>query len=118
MSTSGTIVCAAECRDGIPDHGAYAEILASADSPAALLDAIAASPVTRPDQWQVQIQARVQERARVLVHADGLTDAQLRAAHLEPIADVSEAVAQLLAEQPDARIAVLPEGPQTIAYVR
>ena len=113
----GTIICAAECRDGLGDHGNYAQILASGDSPTALLEAIAASAVTIPDQWQVQVQARVQQRARVLVHTDGLTDDELRAAHLEPAHDVSETVAQLLLEQPDARIAVLPQGPQTIAYV-
>lgn len=113
----GTIVCAAECRDGIPDHGGYARVLASADSPAALLEAIAASPETVPDQWQVQIQARVQQRARVMIHSDGLTDEQIRAAHLEPVADVSATVARLVEEQPDARIAVLPQGPQTIAYI-
>jgi nickel-dependent lactate racemase len=113
----GTIVCAAECRDGIPDHGNYAAILASGDSPSALLKTIAASSVTVPDQWQVQVQARVQQRARVLIHSAGLTDDQLRAAHLEPIDDVSATVAQLVREQPDARIAVLPQGPQTIAYV-
>lgn len=113
----GTIVCAAECRDGIPDHGNYAQILASGDSPAALLEAIAAAPTTTPDQWQVQIQARVQQRARVLIHADGLSDEQLRAAHLEPVADVSATLAQLLVEQPDARVAVLPQGPLTIAYL-
>lgn len=113
----GTIVCAAECRDGLPAHGNYAALLAEGDSPATLLEYILASPATLPDQWQVQIQARVQQRARVLVHAAGLSDEQLRAAHLEPIADVSATIAQLLSEQPDARIAVLPEGPQTIAYV-
>lgn len=113
----GTIICAAECRDGIPDRGNYARILASADSPTTLLESIAASPVTIPDQWQVQVQARVQERARVLIYSDGLSDAQVRAAHLEPVADVSATVAQLVREQPDARIAVLPQGPQTIAYV-
>jgi len=113
----GTILCAAECRDGIPDHGGYARVLASADSPAALLEAIAASDETIPDQWQVQIQARVQQRARVMIHTAGLTDDQLRAAHLEPVADISDTLVQLVREQPDARIAVLPQGPQTIAYV-
>ena len=34
----GTIVCAAECRDGFPDHGSYRQVLASAPSPQALLD--------------------------------------------------------------------------------
>ena len=85
----GTIICAAECRDGLPEprlvRGAPAD---SAATPADLLAAIAASPVTVPDQWQVQIQARVQTKARVLLRTDGLADEEVRAAHLEPIADI------------------------------
>ena len=114
----GTIVIAAECRDGLPDHGSYAELLAMRDTPAGLLEMIAASPVTIPDQWQVQIQARIQASARVLVHASGLTRAQLTAAHFEAIDDVSATVAALIRAQPGATVCVLPEGPQTIAYVR
>ena len=40
----GTIICAAECRDGFPDHGSYREVLASQPSPEALLRAIEARP--------------------------------------------------------------------------
>ena len=35
-ATGGTIVCAAECRDGFPDHGSYRDELTAAASPAAL----------------------------------------------------------------------------------
>jgi hypothetical protein len=71
-----------------------------------------------PDQWQVQIQCRVQARARVLLHTSGLTTAELAAAHLEPAADVSATVRDELARLgPDATLGILPEGPQTIAYV-
>ena len=113
----GTIICAAECRDGLPDHGSYAALLASRDTPEQLLRMIEAATVTIPDQWQVQIQARVQCRARVLVRADGLTNREIAAAHFEPVDDVSDALASLLQRDPDARVCVLPEGPQTIAYV-
>ena len=78
---------------------------------------IAAAPETIPDQWQVQIQARVQGTAEVLVKTAGLSHEQVRAAHLEPIDDVSEAVARLVARDADARICVLPQGPQTIPYL-
>jgi nickel-dependent lactate racemase len=113
----GTIICAAECRDGLPDHGPYGELLRQGRTPAELLANIAASPVTIPDQWQVQIQARVLTKARVLLRTDGLSDEQVRAAHLEPIADVGATVAALLASDPGARICVLPQGPQTIPYL-
>src|SRR5438876_3647554 len=59
----GTIICAAECRDGIPDHGAYGQILASCSSPQELLAMIMAPGYSRPDQWQVQIQAQIQAKA-------------------------------------------------------
>jgi len=114
----GVIVCAAECRDGFPDHGGYREVLASAASPAALLAEIEARPRTVPDQWQVQIQARIQSRCRVVMHTSSLSDDDLAAAHLTQTADVGAAVAKALAEAgPGARACVLPEGPQTIPYV-
>ena len=113
----GTIICAAECRDGLPDHGSYGRMLHEGRSAADLLDRIASSPVTIPDQWQVQIQARILAKARVALRTDGLDDDEVRAAHLEPIPDVDDEVARLLASDPDASICVLPQGPQTIAYV-
>ncbi|MBB5803527.1 nickel-dependent lactate racemase [Saccharothrix ecbatanensis] len=118
VKPGGVIVCAAECRDGFPDHGSYREVLASADSPAALFAEISAREVTVPDQWQVQIQARIQAECRVVMHTSHLSDAELATAHLEQTADVSATVAEALAAAgPDARLCVLPEGPQTIPYV-
>jgi nickel-dependent lactate racemase len=113
----GTIVCAAECRDGFPDHGSYRELLGSARTIEAVAAGILASGETIPDQWQVQIQARVQRRARVIVHTDGLTAGDLAAAHLEWTDSIEATVERVLREQPDARICVLPEGPRTIPYV-
>jgi len=113
----GTIVCAAECREGLPENSAYGRILRARDTTAELLEMIEASLVTMPDQWQVQIQGRVQARARVLLKADGLDPAAIASAHLEPILDIQSTLDWLLREEPEARIAVLPQGPQTIAFV-
>jgi hypothetical protein len=80
--------------------------------------AIEARAVTVPDQWQVQILARVLSRARVGVHTSGLTDAQLRTAHLFAVPDIAAAVqAELTRCGADATVCVLPEGPRTIPYV-
>lgn len=117
VTDGGTILCAAECSDGIPDHGRYAELLSRGSSPEELLAQIEARPVTEPDQWQVQVQAMIQRRARVLVKADGLDEAQLSSAHFEPAPDLDAALARCLADRPRAHICVLPEGPQTIPYV-
>ncbi|WP_214106224.1 nickel-dependent lactate racemase [Acrocarpospora catenulata] len=108
----GTIFCAAECRDGFPDHGCYRDVLTSAASPDALFEEISRRSVTVPDQWQVQIQARIQRTARVIMHTSYLDDAELAAAHLEQTGDIAAAVRAL-----PGRVCVLPEGPMTIPYL-
>lgn len=114
----GLILCAAECSDGLPDHGSFREELEREPTAARLLASINARARTMPDQWQVQVLARVLTRARVGVHASGLSGAELAAAHVIPVDDIAAAVATELAGLgPDARVGVLPEGPQTIPYV-
>ena len=79
---------------------------------------ITAPGYSMPDQWQVQIQAQVQAKARVLVKTRGLSDGEIRAAHLDPVDDVGAAVRRALAAAgPRATLCVLPQGPQTIPYL-
>ena len=114
----GMIICAAECRDGYPDHGSYREVLRSAANPQALLDDIKSRPFTIPDQWQVQIQAQIQVRSQVVMHTSYLSDADLAEAHLSQTSDISAAIEEEVTRiGPAARICVLPEGPQTIPYL-
>jgi nickel-dependent lactate racemase len=118
VKPGGAIIIAGECRDGIPAHGAYAQVLASASSAQGLLDLINSPGYAVPDQWQVQIQAQILTKAQVMMKAGGLQAEQLRAAHLEPIDDVEDAVACALRRAgPDATLCVLPQGPRTIPYV-
>ncbi|GII32967.1 nickel-dependent lactate racemase [Planotetraspora mira] len=112
VKPGGVIICAAECRDGFPDHGSYRDVLTSAASPGALFEEISSRAVTVPDQWQVQIQARIQIAARVIMHTSFLSGAELASAHLEQTGDISATVASL-----PGRVCVLPEGPMTIPYL-
>jgi nickel-dependent lactate racemase len=114
----GTIICAAECRDGLPSHGAYGQVLGSAPTPAALLEMISTPGYAVPDQWQVQVQAQIQSKADVLVKTDGLSPDEVRAAHFTPIEDVEATVRERLrVAGPAATLCVLPQGPQTIPYL-
>jgi lactate racemase len=118
VAEGGTIVCAAECRDGLPTHGSYGTVLASQPDPAALLQMITAPGYSVPDQWQVQIQAQIQLKAQVLVKTSGLGPAEVRAAHFEPIEDVTRSVHAALARAgSSSTLCVLPQGPQTIPYL-
>jgi nickel-dependent lactate racemase len=118
VKPGGTIICAAECRDGLPSHGSYGAVLASQPTPAALLAMITAPGYSVPDQWQVQVQAQIQTKARVLVKNTGLPAEQVRAAHFTPTDDVEAAVRDALTQAgPGATLCVLPQGPQTIPYL-
>ncbi|MGC9467588.1 MAG: nickel-dependent lactate racemase [Anaerolineae bacterium] len=117
VKPGGDIIIAAECWDGIPDHGEYGRLLREADTPRDLLARIMAPGFRCHDQWEAQVQAQIQQRARVHVYADGLTDEELRDAMVIPCRSIEQRVAELLQDKTEARIAVLPEGPQTVPYV-
>jgi nickel-dependent lactate racemase len=114
----GSIIVAAECWDGIPDHGRYGQLLREADGPQALLDRITAPGFLMQDQWEAQVQAQIQLRADVHVYSDHLTSEQIEMALLKPCLCVEDTLAQLRGLYgPRARICILPEGPQTIPYL-
>ena len=117
LKEGGTLILAAECREGVPDGSPLDDLLRSADSIEEILAMLSTPGFVRPEQWQAQIQALVQRRAEVLVCCE-LDDATLRACHLAPCADINAEVAKRLAKLgPDARVAVLPQGPLTIPYL-
>ena len=117
LKEGGTLILAAECREGVPDGSPLDDLLRSAGSIEEILAMLSTPGFVRPEQWQAQIQALVQRRAEVLVCCE-LDDATLRACHLAPCADINAEVAKRLAKLgPDARVAVLPQGPLTIPYL-
>jgi nickel-dependent lactate racemase len=112
----GTVLMAAACGDGVPEGGAFARLLEGADTPAALVAATAGPEI---DRWQAQVLGRVLERGTVRLHSDGLGAQAIRTAQLIPAPDLDEAVGATLAALGRwPRVAVLPEGPLTVATVR
>jgi len=119
VKKGGSIICAAECSDGIPDHGSYGEILKSQASPQSLLNMIEASDYQKHDQWQVQIQASIQMENDVYLKSGNLSTDQIIEAHFLPADDVSKKVSELLSEKyRNGTVCVLPEGPQTIPFLK
>jgi nickel-dependent lactate racemase len=119
VKPGGSIIIASECADGLPDHGGYKDLLRQGKTPDAFLDRLfAPSFEAVHDQWQVQVQAQIQRKAQVFVKADGLSADQIRGAWFKPVGDVGECVrGRLAAAGAGARLAVLPQGPQTIPYI-
>jgi nickel-dependent lactate racemase len=118
VKPGGSIIIAAECWDGLPDHGKYGELLRMPSSPEELLTAIHSCGPAQQDQWQVQIQAQLQMKADIYLKSSYLDPQAVRRALLNPCTSVEETLALLLDRYgPGATICVLPEGPMTIPYV-
>ena len=118
VKDGGAIIMAAGCEDGVPNHGRYADLLATGGSPQGVLDLISQPGFAAQDQWQVQIQAQIQLRATVHVFSEGLSDEQIAGALLTPCRSIEATVTELMAMYgPGARLCVLPQGPQTIPYL-
>lgn len=119
VKPGGSIVIASECREGIPDYGEYGNLVREGGSPEGIVRIISQPGFHRHDQWEAQLHADLLNRADIYIHASGLTDRQAEEMLLRPVDDVEATVARLLEEHgPGARLCVLPEGPQTIPYVR
>lgn len=117
VKEGGDIIIAAECWDGIPDHGEYKRLLWEAGSPQDLMRTLSIPGFRCHDQWEAQIQAQIQLKARVHVYADGLSDDELRRAHVVPCRSIEQTVVDIRRQKPAATIAVLPDGPQTVPYL-
>jgi len=114
----GSILIAAECWDGIPDHGEYKQMLQEASTPAEMIEQIRSYGYVRQDQWEAQVQAQIQLLAEVYVRSTYLDPPTIERALLKPCTSPEATVASLLQRYGDnATICVLPEGPMTIPYV-
>lgn len=114
----GLIVTAARCNDGFPAHGNFRKLLLDHASPAELLGTILAPGFSMFDQWEAQKLAMILAEARVALFSEIPAD-EVRRAHLTPIGDLHAFLADEIARiGRDAPVAVLPEGPMTIPYLK
>lgn len=117
VEPGGLILAAARCNDGFPAHGNFRELMTGHASPRAVLDTIMAPGFSMYDQWEAQILALILLKARVGLFSEIPAD-DVRAAHLEPVADLRQRLLDELARRgAETPVAVLPEGPMTIPYL-
>lgn len=118
VKQGGTIICAAECSEGMPEHGNFVKILKMRQSPKEILEMINDPSFQMFDQWEAQRLAMIQEWANVYVYST-LSDESVKIAMLNPTKDIEETLKVLMGKYgPEMSIAVLPLGPLTIPYVQ
>ncbi len=118
VKPGGSIIVAADCWDGIPDHGEFARLLHQAEDIGSLLKTLRAPGFHVQDMWEAQLLALVRSKADVYLYSGNLTDDQICGAHLKPCRAIEHTVKNLVAKiGPSASVCVLPEGPQTIPFI-
>ncbi len=117
VKQGGTIICAAECSEGMPEHGNFSKILQMRNTPKDLLEMINDPSFQMFDQWEAQRLAMIQEWADVYVYST-LPDESVAIAMLTPTKNIETTLKELQDKYgKDMSIAVLPLGPLTIPYV-
>jgi nickel-dependent lactate racemase len=117
VKQGGSIIAVSECSKGIPDSH-YKKILHETRSGQEILDRVKRAKSPQREQWIAQLQAIIQMWADIYMYSSLPAD-EVKKAHIEPIASVEACLAELIKKYgPQAAIAVLPEGPQTIPYLR
>jgi lactate racemase len=117
VKQGGTIICAAECIEGMPEHGNFTKILEMRDTPKELLQMINEPSFQMFDQWEAQRLAMIQEWADVYLYST-LPDKSVQIAKLTPTKNIESTLNMLQSKYgTNMSIAVLPFGPLTIPYV-
>ena len=118
VKKGGAIICAAECSEGVPDHGNFKQILRMRETPEERLKMISTPGFSMFDQWEAQKLSLVQMWARIYL-LSSLPPAEVRGAGLYPVDTIEDTLAHLTAEagrRPS--IAVMPQGPMCIPYIK
>ena len=117
VKQGGTIVIAASLSQGIGSPE-FTELFDEHNSLESFLREILGGEYFKMDQWQMEKLARVCRKADVVMVSDGLTSEEIERLFVRSCASVEQAVDEALAHHgPDARIAVMPEGPYVAAQV-
>ncbi len=113
----GTIVCAAECSEGLGGRE-FTDLCYSMPDLATLEKAMWSNGFFVLDQWQLQELIISTRHAQVVFFSDALSPDDRRHLLIPCAASVEEALTQALAQHgPEARITVIPEGPYVLPAV-
>ncbi len=103
----------------MPEYGEYRTLVHEGGSVEGIMKLIGQPGFRRHDQWEAQLQAQIQRVAEVYVYSDYLSDSEIEGMLMRPCRDIEATLAMLRRKHgPHARICVLPEGPQTIPYLK
>jgi len=117
VKRDGTIISVNECIDGIGEEK-FKELLFSGKSPKEVYRLILNGEILVPDQWEIQILARVLMKAEILV-VSRLKEHELGNIGLKCVKTVEDAINLSIDKHgSNAKILILPNGPQILPFLK
>ncbi|MEC8558118.1 MAG: nickel-dependent lactate racemase [Planctomycetota bacterium] len=115
LRQGGDLIIASECSEGMgsPEY-VEAQRRLVAQGPEAFLQEILQKPHANIDEWQTQMQLKSQAIGRVHLYASGLSSEEQALTGVHCTDDLNRTLADLWQSNPQARIAVIPEGPYVV----
>ncbi|HYA15022.1 MAG TPA: nickel-dependent lactate racemase [Syntrophales bacterium] len=114
VKPQGDIIIASCCNEGAGSPE-YKEILNMVDSPSSFICRLMQKDFFIPDQWCAQETYQIMLDRDVWIYTDGLTTEEVKKYHLHPVKSIPETIQTLLEKHgPNARWAVIPDGPMVI----
>lgn len=120
VKTGGTIVIAAECSEGLGNE-TFMKCLnkfAETGDIKEYIDYLCVFDNFVPDQWQVEMLLRALKKVEIILVTNGLTDEELEVTSATHASSFHEALEICFKTHgPNAKIAVIPEGPYVIPSI-
>ncbi len=117
VKQGGAILIASRCQEGA-GNPEYRKILEMVDSPKTFLDRVMRKEFFFPDQWCAQEMYQIVLQHEVCLYTEGLTPKEIRRYHLHPTQDLEQSISdQLKKHGPEARWAIVPDGPMVITQL-
>jgi lactate racemase len=115
LADGGDMVVLSACSEGLgsPDFRASQQRLLGRGA-GAFLDGLRAKALADVDEWQTQMMLRATRIGSVHLATTGLDAEALALTGVEPCVDVQAFVTAFVRQRPDARIALIPEGPYLV----
>ncbi|MCX7918661.1 MAG: nickel-dependent lactate racemase [bacterium] len=118
VKNGGTIICAAECSDGVGSPE-FRKLLFNMQSPEQFIQMISAPDYFQLDQWEVEELIKVLRKVTVQFYSTGISFEELKRCHVQPISSVEAGINLALTRYgSNATIAVIPDGPYVLTKVK
>lgn len=115
VEPNGTLILAAECKEGLgsqPFQQAQRKLFQNGTT--SFLQSIKDKNQADIDEWSTELLARAQQRAKIMLYSEGLTQDQFELTGAQSVTSIEQGLMLALQGQERRELAVIPEGPYVV----